>query len=185
VGSRQAGVIGKETSMALVFQYGSNASAARLNSEHRLNGRARFLGAARTQANFELGFTVWSRGNACAAADLVPGRGRQAWGAIYDIPEKNIYRDKCPGGERCLDQIEGEGSNYERVLINVHFPEEEVQSVFTYVVRDRREGLHTSMEYGRHILDGLQEIGAPADYLAYVRERMAKHLHEGGEGTES
>lgn len=62
--------------MALVFQYGSNTSGTRLNSQDRLRGDAKDLGLVCTEAPFELDFDVWSTSNACAAADIREGRGR-------------------------------------------------------------------------------------------------------------
>ena len=88
--------------MALVFQYGSNVSRGRLNAASRLKGRARFLCAVQTQEDYELSFTVWSEGNGCAAADLVPRGSRKIWGALYDIPDEYVYRKQCPDGERDL-----------------------------------------------------------------------------------
>lgn len=53
--------------MALVFQYGSNTSPDRLNTDDRLCGDAQSLGAVITEDDFELDFTIWSNGNECAA----------------------------------------------------------------------------------------------------------------------
>ncbi len=74
--------------MTLVFQYGSNMSVARLNSNDRLDGDAKTIGVARTAESFELMFSVWSKTNNCAAADLVPSKiGRSVYGVVYDIPD--------------------------------------------------------------------------------------------------
>lgn len=73
--------------MSLVFQYGSNTSAPRLNSADRLNGRAQVVGRARTRKRFELGFDVWSKGNECAAANIRRSLcGRRIWGVLYQVP---------------------------------------------------------------------------------------------------
>lgn len=57
--------------MVYVFQYGSNTLSSRLNSETRLRGDARPIGAVYTEANFELDFDVWSDTNNCAVADII------------------------------------------------------------------------------------------------------------------
>jgi hypothetical protein len=47
--------------MAIVFQYGSNMSVARLNCTDCLAGDAKLIGVARTVESYELAFTVWSK----------------------------------------------------------------------------------------------------------------------------
>jgi hypothetical protein len=102
--------------MALVFQYGSNTSSTRLNSDDRLRGDAKDLGLVRTQAMFELDFDVWSTTNKCAAADMRQGNGRVIWGILYEIPDYLIDR-ATSGARRSLDAIEG--PSYERRPIRV------------------------------------------------------------------
>ncbi|MBE9507726.1 MAG: gamma-glutamylcyclotransferase [Chloroflexi bacterium] len=159
--------------MALVFQYGSNISSDRLNSPDRLQGDAVPVGIARTMDDFELDFTVWSRSNSCAAADILPGAGRKVWGVLYEIPDYLIKRDTA-GGRRSLDAIEGEGTNYRRVHIALEdargTPIE--NDVITYVAITRRAGLRTSLEYCHHIISGLQQHDVPSHYIDYVKERI-------------
>jgi len=156
--------------MALVFQYGSNTSTRRINSPERLRGDARSLGPARTVATFELAFTVWSTGNNCAAADLIPGNGRQIWGVLYDIPDYLISRDTAHN-RKSLDAIEG--SKYQRQEIQVcgrHNLEIPVTAL-TYTVIDKHNNLKTSREYVMHIIAGLTEHQVQAEYIDYVRNR--------------
>ncbi len=157
----------------LVFQYGSNTSSRRLNSGKRLQGEARVVGLARTEQPFELDFTVWSRRNGCAAADIVPGAGRTIWGVLYRIPAHLIERHTA-GDRNCLDAIESEGRNYVRVPIAVQLADggRVDGEAITYVARERREHLATSFAYARHILEGLREHEAPADYVDYVKQRI-------------
>lgn len=164
--------------MPLVFQYGSNVSAARLNSPLRLNGKARAVGPASTAEPHELDFTIWSADNGCAAADLFPGAGRTIWGALYDIPEEAIYRDKCPPTQNCLDAIEHEGENYVRTRIAVRDAEGKPldEPVITYLGNRRSRGIRTSPGYVRHILTGLSAYAIPNAYLEYVYDRIAMNL---------
>ena len=160
----------------LVFQYGSNTSSRRLNSRKRLQGAARLVGLARTEQSFEFDFTVWSRQNGCAAADIVPGAGRAIWGVLYQIPDHLIERHTA-GDRNCLDAIESEGHNYVRVPIAVRLADggRVDGEAITYVVRERREGLATSFAYARQILEGLREHDAPADYVDYVKQRIIRN----------
>lgn len=156
--------------MALVFQYGSNTSSARLNSPDRLRGNARDLGLVCTQSLFELDFDVWSSNNNCAAADIREDGGRVIWGVLYEVLDYLVERATA-GAQRSLDAIEG--PHYERRPIAVQkadgTPVE--GEVITYMVRAPQPGFRTSLDYVSHIVAGLREHGAPDDYVAYVKER--------------
>jgi len=153
----------------LVFQYGSNILDEELNSERRLRGDARFLRLAYVEG-YRLGFTVFSTGRNCAAADLVPAEGSRVWGALYEVPDWLVYRPEArQRGRRSLDEIEGEGTNYRRKPISVHCPAGNEQEALTYVVIDPRPGLTTSSEYASLILRGLRQREAPEGYILDVK----------------
>ncbi len=163
----------RSTAIALVFQYGSNTSSKRINSKDRLQGKARPGGIVYTEDDFELEFTVWSHGNQCAAANIVPGSGRKIWGVLYDIPDYLIRRETS-GNRRSLDTIEGESQNYQRMTIALRYPNGLIieQEIITYVARNRKSGIRTSLEYARHIIMGLHEHNVPDDYIEYVKARV-------------
>lgn len=162
--------------MSLVFQYGSNTSSGRLNGVERLRGAAQVLGRARTRDRFALSFDVWSEQNRCAAANIRrSARGRPIWGALYDIPRELLGRETAPGGWRSLDAIEREGSNYRRAHVAVVGEDGSERTAVTYTVLRPRRGLRTGQAYVGHILDGLVEIAAPADYIAYVKRRIVRN----------
>lgn len=160
--------------MALVFQYGSNMSTARLNSATRLAGDAKVIGFARTVEPFELAFTVWSEKNNCAAADLVPDKsGRSIYGVVYEIPDFLLSRDGAKKHKRTsLDAIEGEGKNYVRKEIDLVSNDGAELRAMTYLVKDPKSGLKTTFDYVKHILDGLKEHGIPEEYRQYVVSRI-------------
>lgn len=162
--------------MTLVFQYGSNTDSQRLNASDRLRGDARQIGVAYTEDDYELDFTVWSDGNHCAAADIVPGSGRKIWGVLYEVPNYLITRETSRNHNRkSLDEIEGEGTNYRRTPIMLRYPNGSTITVeaITYVVIERRSGLQTSLEYACHIITGLREHRVPDEYITYVKARIA------------
>jgi Gamma-glutamyl cyclotransferase, AIG2-like len=105
--------------MAILFQFGSNCSTPELNSAERLAGAAVPIGIGETVDDYELAFDVWSKKRKCAASDIVATPGSKVWGVLYDIPDNRLRRDTTPPGTRSLDEIEGEGGNYERRLIRV------------------------------------------------------------------
>jgi len=162
--------------MPIVFQYGSNTSVTRLNSADRLNGAASVIGLARTLDNYDLDFTVWSKTNKCAAANIVPGGNVQIWGVLYEIPENLIDR-KLSGDQKSLDEIEGEGTNYKRTNIQV-LPNNEPDNIITaitYVVINRVPNIETSPEYASEIINGLKSHEIPYDYLEYVQNRILQN----------
>lgn len=163
--------------MALVFQYGSNMSVARLNGEDRLVGDARPIGVARTVELFDLKFTVWSESNDCAAADLVPGSaGRSAYGVLYEVPDYLLSRDTAKlRNRRSFDAIEAEGTSYVRSTIDIITQSGSTICATTYLVKDRRAGLKTSFAYVSHILAGLREHDIPGEYRQYVRARIIEN----------
>lgn len=160
--------------MALVFQYGSNSSSARLNSRNRLRSEATSLGLAYTVGQYDLGFTVWSESNNCAAADLVRAPGKQVWGVLYDIPNYLLSRDTVCN-RRSLDAIEG--SRYRRRKIKLCRPGMPGTpfTAWTYTVIQKQKGLRTSREYANYILDGLCEHQAPSEYINHVKTRILKN----------
>lgn len=154
--------------MALVFQFGSNVRYDRLNSPRRLNGDARLVDVVCTRDPFELDFTVWSEGNACAAADMVPGRGRSLWGVLYEVPDF-LMSTETAGERRSFDQIECE---YVRHAIPVIRRDGTETKALTYMVPEKRFDLRTGLDYVTHILTGLRERAVPAEYVQYVRGRI-------------
>jgi len=153
-----------------VFQYGSNTFSRRLNCPERLSGAARSPRLAQTVRDYDLAFTTWSKGNNCAAADLVRGRGRQIFGVLYCIPRDRVRKMRTTSG-KTLREIEG--PNYYEAQITVRTRNGRRVRARTFLVRPshRQEGIETSACYVDHILTGLRQHGAPAEYIRYVKER--------------
>lgn len=153
-----------------VFQYGSNTLDSQLNGPDRLNGDAIFVAIA-ALPNHKLSFGVWSSNRKCAAATLMPANGNWVWGALYNIPEQLVYRDRAKViFRKSLDQIEGEGTNYRREKINVRLSDGSWQEAITYVAMSPKSDIRTSVEYVSFILKGLRERGAPDQYISEVTQ---------------
>ncbi|MDT8067941.1 MAG: hypothetical protein ROO76_07200 [Terriglobia bacterium] len=169
--------------MPLVFQYGSNCDANRLNASNRLQGDATDCGQAETIEEFEIAFDVFSQFNGCAASDLiaVPGTGRRARGVLYDIPA-DLIRGKRRDGRKTLTQIEGPRYEEHRIQVR-NSAGKEVEAV-TFLVKkdDRRTGLWTSAEYVGHIVTGLRANDVAEEYIQRVIETA---IRTNGESTES
>jgi hypothetical protein len=156
--------------MTLVFQYGSNMSSRRLNGEDRLRGDAKVKCVAQTVEPFELLFSVWSKGNNCAAADIFQSRaGRRLFGVVYEIPDHLLSRETAKSHDRMsMDAIEGEGRNYVRQAIELEELDGYRFTAMTYVAETRRVGIKTQMHYVQHIFDGVREHNLPMEYLEYA-----------------
>ncbi len=162
--------------MARVFQYGSNTSEARINGLGRLKGDAKYLYNAETVQDYELDFTVWSETNQCAAVDIVLKQGSKVWGVVYDVPDYLIRRDTAKRRERkSLDAIEGEGTNYKRILIEVKKGDRKIVETITYVAKSKCAGLETSYEYVKHIIKGLEEHDIPESYVRKVKRKIVEN----------
>jgi hypothetical protein len=157
--------------MALVFQYGSNTSTDRLNSAERLEGTARAVGLARTDDEYDVAFTYFSHGNACAAADLISGR-QSIYGVLYDIPDHRVFRHLKREGARTLDEVEGTGYQREKITVELVKQAGRLEAL-TYRVVDRRTGLQTAPHYVKNIVEGLRAHGAPETYVGYVKQCAA------------
>ncbi len=163
--------------VALVFQYGSNMSVARLNGADRLGGDAKAISIARTVELFDLVFSVWSKGNDCAAADLLQSHtGRNIYGVLYEIPDFLLSRDTAKEkGRKSLDTIEGEGTNYVRAMIDVVTNDGVTVRALTYFVKNKQANLKTSAAYVSHIVAGLREHNMPEEYCQYVRSKIVEN----------
>ncbi len=163
--------------MSLVFQYGSNMCLKRVNHADRLAGDAKLIGIASTVSRFNLEFTVFSKTNECAAADITPSEeGRNIFGVVYEIPDFLIPRETAKKvGRKSLDAIEGEGTNYTREKVDLVKPDGTEFSALTYVVREKRQDLKTSLAYVKHILNGLKESQIPGEYYQYVVSQIIKN----------
>lgn len=159
--------------MPLVFQYGSNCDAGRLNGPERLNGSAADLGLFRTVGTYDLAFNKRTKAKSAAADLLKPRRGgSRIWGVLYEVSR---------AGFKKLKHIEGPAYRPQR--IEVEDATGATQTVVTtFRVRKirRQNDLHTSFEYVAHIVCGLRKHNAPEEYVAYVIDIARETNRHGG-----
>ncbi len=74
-----------------------------------------------------------------------------------------------------MDKIEGEGTNYIRTTIDLVGIDGSKLSAITYVVKDRKTALKTSLTYVQYILAGLKEHNIPDEYCKYVQSRIIEN----------
>jgi AIG2-like family len=173
---REIRAIQSDKNAALIFQYGSNTSSRRLNACERLNGDAESLGLAYTAKKYDIGFTVWSDGNNCAAADLVPGNKGNVWGVLYKIPKK-LLKTKTAGERNSMESIEGSRYKIRKIEVCMPSAPRSPITVVTFIVKQnsKEENIKTNCDYVKHILAGLQEHNAPQRYIAHVRARFIEN----------
>ena len=96
------------------------------------------------------------------------------FGVLYEIPDHLLSRDTA-GERKSFDAIEGR--RYQRHAIRVSRVDDPQTptTAWTYTVINKHAGLRTSLEYARHILDGLREHQAPQDYIDHVRSRITEN----------
>lgn len=168
--------------MAIVFQYGSNVCTARINSPKRLRGDARPIEKAQTVDDYDIVFNVYSNTNQCAAADLIPIPGYQAWGVLYEIQDDLVRGNRTD--RKTLAGIEG--PRYEEKPIRVCKLNGEIVDAVTYLVRprDRRDDLLTTVWYVSWIVYGLREHGVPEEYISHVQELAIRTNRKLGEDAQ-
>ena len=122
--------------------------------------------------DYDIAFNVWSQKNGCAASDLIPAPGtdRRAWGVLYEIPA-DLIRGKRKDKRKTLAQIEG--PLYEEKPIRVRDENgnviEEPVVTFLVIPNEHRDGLWTSFEYVRFIVNGLRAHGVEEVDPAYIQ----------------
>jgi hypothetical protein len=155
--------------MPLLFQYGSNCNAERLNSKDRLDGAAIDLGCGETIEEYSLCFNKLSK-LGWAASDLLRalGTGRHAWGVLFEIPSDRIHGPVRPDGKKTMEAIEGRSYEETRIRIRSSAGVELEATTFTVKSAARKQGLWTSAEYVGHIVCGLRAHNVPEDYVQQV-----------------
>lgn len=164
----------------IVFQYGSNCLESEINSSKRLNGKAKFLDVAKTIERYRLCFNVYSKGRDGGAADIVRSdKNEHVWGVLYEVPIDLLSRYTKPFDTKSLDEIEGEGSNYNRYWIPVERPKRQKLIALTYIVRDeKKKETQTNTDYAKLIISGLKEHkkeGIPEEYINKIKKEIRKN----------
>jgi len=155
--------------LGIVFQYGSNTCAARLNSPSRLSSDAKPIDKAQTVDDYEIFFNVLSLKNQCAASNICLREGSKVWGVLYDIPDE-LIRGK-PKGRKSLEQIEGQKYNEQPILVVKPNGDRVPAVTFAADKANCQESLSTSVWYLSWILYGLREHKVDEDYIEHVRQR--------------
>ncbi len=110
--------------------------------------------------NYELNFDKVTRGGT-GSANLTPAEGETVWGVLYRLSEPQL---------RGLDRFEGVPEHYRRSEVNVTDAEGHKVGAQVYLARKVRKGLKPDRHYLARIVQGAEEHGLPADYIAQLKK---------------
>jgi len=138
------------------FAYASNMNRTQVEQRAGAAGEEKI---ARLN-NYELNFDKVTRGGT-GSANIVPAEGQTVWGVLYRLSEAQL---------RTLDRFEGVPEHYRRSEVNVIDAEGNKVGAQVYLARKIRKGLKPDRHYLARILQGAEEHGLPADYVAQLRK---------------
>ncbi len=140
---------------AWYFAYGSNMNRAQMRSRagQILEEHPGHL------ENYELLFNKKARGGA-ATANVHPAPGKTVHGVLYKIPESAF---------RSLDRYEGVPQHYRRIEVQVTGANGRKTPAQAYIATKVEKGLRPAGHYLQGILEGAQEHGLPAEYIAGIK----------------
>ena len=148
--------------MFLYFAYGSNMSRQQMRDrcpDHECLGKA-------VLRDHALCFSRYSTFRNCGVAGLVEQQGGAVWGVVYRLHDRDLA---------ALDSREGydpaktaDVNRYNRRTIRVLMDGNELDCL-TYFARHEPGAYVPSAEYLGTIIEGAEENGLPADYVAGLK----------------
>lgn len=139
------------------FAYGSNMSSEEMRA---WCPSAQFVAAARLP-HHRLDFTRYSRKREGGVADIVPARGQEVWGVLYELDAGDLA---------ALDRKEGVPAAYTRAFVDVAPVSGEPARVLTYTVVEKGRTEAPSREYLEIMLRGARERDLPGSYVRTLEQ---------------
>ena len=136
------------------FAYGSNLNWQQMQ---RRCPSAKFVCAARL-SDYQFGITRHSRLRDCGTANVFPAKGREVWGAVYDVSDADLI------------VMDGFEDGYRREMLPV-YPIGNGDGpivALVYVAAIEPNVPLPSAEYKRLILEGAKHWQLPLPYLAIL-----------------
>ncbi len=106
------------------FAYGSNMNQEQMNErcpESRLIGKA-------VLKDYKIAFTIFSPKRQCGCADVIPSKGSEVWGIMYEVTNNDLKN---------LDMAENHPDKYRRTTLFVFDDDNKKYSVEIYVVANK------------------------------------------------
>jgi gamma-glutamylcyclotransferase (GGCT)/AIG2-like uncharacterized protein YtfP len=145
----------------LYFAYGSNMDLSQMRERCP---SAHFVCIAKLK-DHRLAFTRKSEKRGCGVADDIPEQGRDVWGVVYEIDQRDLRRlDKCEGfipGRRREDNA------YVSEERHVYSDGNEDASLvaLVYFAIQQNNPPHPNAEYKQLIVDGARYWHLPMPYI--------------------
>jgi gamma-glutamylcyclotransferase (GGCT)/AIG2-like uncharacterized protein YtfP len=136
------------------FAYGSNMNWPQMQ---RRCPSSRFVCVGRL-IDYQFSITRHSRLRDCGTANIFPDAGKEVWGIVYDICDKDLA---------ILDGFE---DGYRREILPVHLCENGRQPLgaLVYVAPIEENVPRPNAEYRRLIIEGAKYWQLPASYVALL-----------------
>jgi gamma-glutamylcyclotransferase len=136
------------------FAYGSNLSWPQMQQRCP---SSRFVCAARL-VNYQFGITRHSRLRDCGTANILPFKGEEVWGAVYDVSDAD------------LNVMDGFEDGYRREILTVNPIDngDKPIEVLVYVAAIESNVPLPNAEYKRAILAGAKNWRLPEAYVAML-----------------
>ena len=136
------------------FAYGSNLYWPQMQ---RRCPSSRFVCAARL-SNYQFGITRHSRLRECGTANVIPVKGQEVWGAVYDVSDADL---------NVMDGFE-DGYRREILTVNPFDDGDKAINVLVYVAEIENNVPLPNAEYKRLILAGAKHWRLPEAYLTML-----------------
>jgi len=138
----------------IYFAYGSNMEISQMQT--RCPGHT-ILGPA-CLSHYTLAFTRWSRSWNSGTADILPEKGKEVWGILYDMTFENLRR---------VDKFADYPTSYVRQDVMVK-QDKEILPAFTYIAV--RQGIFLpSKAYLAKMVLGGTESKIPEQYIEVLK----------------
>lgn len=141
-------------SEVLYFAYGSNMEPSQIQA--RCPGH-RFLGVAEVP-HYNLVFTRWSRSWKSGTADILPMRGGEVFGVLYELTMDNLKN---------LDKYTIFPQAYVRADLHVKLGKERLPAMTYFAIREG--AFLPSRKYLGQIVKGAEAFKLPKKYVAHLR----------------
>lgn len=138
------------------FAYGSNLSLRQMLTRCP---HAKFIAKAKIK-NYQFGITGYSARWRGGGATILPKKGTEVWGVVYEVDSHCLSR--LDGFERLRQKA------YSRKSITCHFANGRTKRAMVYI-REPRRLTHSSHKYRSTILKGALSANLPASYMADLR----------------
>jgi gamma-glutamylcyclotransferase len=136
------------------FAYGSNMNWQQMQ---RRCPSSRFICVGRL-TDYQFGITRHSRLRGCGTANIFPAAGKEVWGIVYDVCDKDLV---------ILDGFE---DGYRREILSVHPCDNGRQplAALVYIAAIEENVPRPNAEYRRLIIEGAKHWQLPPLYLALL-----------------